>query len=139
MMIMKTLNLAICFILLASISHAGWTDGNRLQQSCTAIGRYDTGYCHGFLSAAATVAIERIYCEKMVDGEKTYTFGTKDECENPLQIDIPGNLQLAQVLDIVLKYLNDNPAELHNPAEISVEQALFKSFGLREFKKAPAL
>ncbi|MDW7772642.1 MAG: Rap1a/Tai family immunity protein [Desulfobulbaceae bacterium] len=132
---MKIPSLILFFILIGTTAYAGWADGNRLNQSCTAIGRYDTGYCHGFISAAATMAIESTYCEKTVNGEKTYASVSREECENPLELAIPGNLQLSQVLDVVLSYLNNNPGELHKPAELLVEQALLKSFGLREPQK----
>jgi hypothetical protein len=89
----------------ASAQTESGSTANYLADSCkdwdtTKAGSYDSGYCLGFI--------------KGVDSEI-------DVCERK-------NVTVGQVVKVALKYMDDHPEELDQPASTVVRRALEKAF-----------
>ena len=128
----------LCCILLLFIPpscYASWYSGIDLKILCSSNTEYNKGVCVGFIAAAASSAENRYFCKKTVDGRELLKQSAFGDCEDQKQIALPQKIKLKQALDIVFKYLNDNPAELHKSAESLVGEAMVSAFGLRKVEQ----
>lgn len=110
----------------------GWVDGNELKKVCSSNNDFDQGQCLGFIAAATSSAEGHDYCEKTKGGKKVIKRSTLGDCGEPIQLALPEKMKLRQAKDIVAKYLDDNPAELHRDAVYIVDSAMINAFGFRK-------
>jgi hypothetical protein len=126
---------AVVLFSIASLSHAGWHDGNELKKFCSSSNDLDQGSCLGFISAATSSAGEHHYCETTKGGGKVLKLSASGECKNQQQLALPEKMKLGQARAVVIKYLDDNPAELHRDAVSIVNSAMIEAFGFRKLSQ----
>ena len=105
---MKKLFLLLLLVLpLAANSQGGtFLNGNKLKTHCVQKdGFFDNGFCMGYIIGVA-------------DNRSFYICSPGGS----------GGVTGAQYTDIVKKYLNDNPAQLHRDADVLVLDALTQAF-----------
>ena len=105
---MKKLFLLLLLVLpLAANSQGGtFLNGNKLKTDCAQKdGFFDNGFCMGYIIGVA-------------DNRSFYICSPGGS----------GGVTAAQYTDIVKKYLNDNPAQLHRDADVLVLDALTQAF-----------
>lgn len=91
-------------LLIPSFVHAGFYSGNELKEQCNkTTGSYNRGICHGYVSAVIDIGDNILFC-------------------------LPGNVTLGQMSDLVIKYMNENPAQLHKSADSIAVSAISKDF-----------
>ncbi len=95
----------LLFILIApSFVQAQFYSGNQLKEQCNkATGSYGRGVCHGYVAGINDAGGDILFCT-------------------------PSNVTLGQITDMVIKYINENPAQLHNSADRIVISAISKDF-----------
>ena len=83
-----------------------WVSGNELKEFCHSEYAYGQGICIGYAMATASAA----------------TRGS-------LRVCIPsGQVTRGQLQDIMVKYLDDHPATLHDPAPVLAFVAFYEAF-----------
>lgn len=97
-------------------AHASFVDGNVLLQKCQAKER------------EATYFQDRSYCIAYIIGVSDSIGFFQIAPDIPEAVCIPANASSGQVRDVVVKFLEDNPAERHRAAEALVFTALAISF-----------
>jgi hypothetical protein len=85
---------------------AAFIGGNQLNEDCTSASRFDQGFCAGYIIAVADMA----------QGLKSI-----DVC-------LPKDVVIQQAVDVIKKYLADNPAARHYSAYTIVIAALNAAF-----------
>jgi hypothetical protein len=132
----KTFLVAVAVLFsFAPSSHAGWHDGNELKQFCSSSNDLDQGSCLGFISAAISSAGEHRYCEIIKKGGKVLKLSASGDCKDQQQLALPEKMKLGQARAVVIKYLDDNPAELHRDAVSIVNSAMIEAFGFRKLSQ----
>ena len=93
--------------LISTPSSAQFYDGNDLKRTC------DRGsdFCNGYIIGA----VDDLVMQQQVDGAKKYY------C-------IPAGSETTQVVDIVKRYLTNNPEKRHWPASFLVTNALSETY-----------
>jgi hypothetical protein len=104
---MKKLFLLLILALpLAANSQGGnFQNGNKLKTHCAKEGGFSDGFCMGYIIGVA-------------DNRSFYICAPGGS----------GGVTQGQFTDIVKKYLNDNPAQLHKDADVLVLDALTQAF-----------
>ena len=90
--------------------------GNALLDRCTSKFDFLSGYCIGFIDASAIARV-------------SLSDPTKINCQ------LPKNVNSGQLKDLVVKYLQENPAIRHEEALPIVLKALHKSFPCKNLIK----
>ena len=98
----KLLLLFFCLISTSAVAQLQFNKGNALKEYCQSTNVYEMGFCIG------------------------YVVGVADN--NAMSICMPPGVSQGQIRDIVKKYLNDNPAQLHRDADVLVLNALQQAF-----------
>ncbi len=83
-------------------AHAGFYDGNKLYETCSAKSGRDIGLCVGYITGVADT----------LEDAKCFTAGVDSH----------------QVYDAVKQYLERHPAERHNRASSLVKEAIQQAF-----------
>lgn len=105
---MKTIAAALAILTAGTVlaSAQGIRSGNDLKELCGIAARGPRGndlepvkasFCQGFVTTFMLVG---------------------RHLEAPVHFCIPKGVTLGQAIDVLLKYLNDHPSELHQPAEL---------------------
>ena len=91
-------------LLIPSFVHAGFYSGNELKEQCNKpTGSYNRGICHGYVASTIDMGEDLLFCP-------------------------PSKVTLGQMTDVVIKYMNENPAQLHKSADSIVVSAISKDF-----------
>ena len=91
------------FFSFSTYAQTQFETGNKLKADCDkSDGSFSASYCFGYIIGAADA--------------------------NASSICTPSRVTKGQVFDIVKKYLNDNPAQLHKDADVLVLNALQQAF-----------
>ena len=116
-LLIVAVSLFMIFPTIAAAVH--YSDGNLLHETCNeAIALFDSrgetdafkaGSCFGYIRAA-----NDMYEIMVINSNRT--------------ICIPSGISGKQLIRIVVKYLNDHPEKLHNPASLLVYEAFQESF-----------
>lgn len=111
---MKTMILLIALILPLG-AQAGFFSGNLLSEVCsdTQDNPHKVGNCTGYILAIADVM------------ERDYYRAFNTSC-------LPSQAGSSQLKKVVVKWLDDNPANLHLPAQYLITNALIEGFGCNE-------
>lgn len=129
----RSILIAILLISIAAPStYAGWYDGNELKKICSSSNEIDQGECLGFIAAATSSSESHHYCEIIRGGKKVLKWTPPGDCKDQQQLALPEKMKLGQAKAIVVKYLDDNPAELHRDAIHIVDAAMIGAFGFRK-------
>jgi len=84
--------------------HAEFYSGNELKENCNKpSSSFGRGLCHGYVAGIIDAGSGILFC-------------------------VPSNATLGQTTDMVIKYINENPAQLHNSADRIVVSAIAKDF-----------
>jgi hypothetical protein len=106
---MKFAIFALGFLSLACPAIAGFDDGNKLLQVCTSKVAFEQGLCYGLITG---------YFEGM---QTAYTCSKAGP-----------NVTRRQVLDVVIKFLKDNPADRHLPGMTLAWRAFYVAFDCKK-------
>ena len=122
---MKIAGIVLGVFLTLFISNIAIADGNELVEHCnSAIKLYE-----GENSASTTTEIGAGLCLGVLDGFRSLnTFYEAVLEKDQLFFCIPTGVTNGQLAKVVVKYLNDNPSELHEPATALIWTALFEAF-----------
>lgn len=97
---------ALCGLLLATLpAEANFDDGNALYRSCTSQEPFHKWYCLGFVAG-------------VWDGLEAADYVCFGE----------GRVTKGQTVDVVVKYLRENPAKRAQPAGVLIKSALSEAF-----------
>ncbi len=122
-------------LVIISNAHGFWYDGVEIKENCLKTGAQDEAFCVGYLAAAATAALTERYCKVEINGRVLYQPGTFGSCEQLYEIKSPDEMSLGQVKAIVVKFLEDNPGELHRSGVSLVKQAIWQAFGVGQIEQ----
>jgi hypothetical protein len=103
----------ISLLLLASLpAAAGYDNGNRLYEDCSSANYFNRGYCGGYVVGIVD-AIESL--------QRSRVMASTTLC-------IPDDVSKGQLVDVVTKYLGDNPQKRTREAAGLVPEALNDAF-----------
>jgi len=103
-------------VMLAGAGEAMAYDGNKLLDYChdyTEVSDFGAGLCIGYVSGIADSLNNKVN-------------------SLPTPFCAPSGVIYKQLVLIIIKYLNDNPAELHKTASILVQRAFMEAFPCTE-------
>lgn len=103
---------AALFMLVACTTHAGFDTGNRLFEDCRAANYFNRGYCGGYVTGIVDT-IESLQSRGILPRDA---------------LCIPEESTKGQLVDVVLKYLEQNPERRHLEAGSLVPEALNRAF-----------
>jgi|LauGreDrversion4_2_1035121.scaffolds.fasta_scaffold973333_2 hypothetical protein len=105
---MKKFYLTLSLFLFAQSANAFYT-GNELRTKCNSEikGSFERGECYGFIAGVV-------------------------EAQSGVFVCLPSGVTLGQVTEMVKKYINENPAQLHKSGDIIVNSAIIKDFPCRK-------
>ncbi len=113
---MKRIIIAALITFIVPSAYANWKNGNDLYESCE---------LYQALKQRQLSTLEQV-----ISGEcMTYTMGWLDGNETSLMplICVPENVKFGSLVDMLIKFLEENPAERHYPAN-SIMFNAFKEF-----------
>lgn len=119
---------------LAAIPSIGYTDtvtGNDLHNACTASGEIKDlqfGYCIGYIGGAFE-GIKFGAGAVMFQAMPESSAAEVDQASNTMMgLCVPGNAERGQIVDVTMKYLEENPQSRHESARGLLFQALKSAF-----------
>ncbi|UWR10889.1 Rap1a/Tai family immunity protein [Sulfitobacter mediterraneus] len=125
---MKKLLLTVA--VMASPAFAENDSGNTLYAACSHMNGEATvqaGYCIGYLTGVWEGMKLGASLPFMLEGENSLT--KLEETSNQLlRVCMPSDVERGQMVDVVIKYLDENPADRHGPARMLTWLALLDAF-----------
>ena len=120
--------LAACFILTASPAMAVKRSGNDLLIDCTNLIKTES-----LESVSKDHVLGMGYCIGIIDGLVTFNYVYEsvlqaEAIDNLVQMCLPQRISTRTLATIVVKYLEDNPGQLHNAGQALAAQALVAKY-----------
>ncbi len=132
---MRSVLFAIVMVMVATMSHGIEIEGRILKKYCDSANKNaeEIGVCKGILTAAVSSFTSWPYCEIEIEGGMKILAPFCDgECDAPVTINSPKELNIIQVRQIVIKYLSDHPENLNYPSFWIARQTLHEAFGIKK-------
>ncbi|SRR6266436_68773 len=106
------ISFSVALLGMADEASAGFLDGNALYRYCTATDAFSQGACIGYVDGVADL------------------MGFSDDVAKRPQC-IPVSVQAQQVVDVVVKFLRDNPADRNYNADSLVFAAIHQAWNCK--------
>jgi hypothetical protein len=108
---LKTTALAV--VALFTMACAAQADtGNELKSYCTGRSGFDSGRCHGYISGVVEWQLIIAAAQRMA----------------PIKYCLPEGVTYGQIVDIVKKFMADNPDKTHWEASVIIHNAVLNAF-----------
>lgn len=127
----QSLKIAVAVTLVTFANLGTAADSNHLLDSCRQLERYMND------NKATTEHYKATYCLGLVEGARTAMLLLESQDDRKPSACIPMSVSNAQVVRVVLKYLDANPENLHHDATASVLLSLISAYPCTESKGKP--